>query len=93
MQVSVNPYEVLIRWIPTTGELSGAHCVEVTVVTYDDGSVATFPGTPKPLDTASTKFTDLIGSALSASQAQVTALQAQVQDLQDQLAAVQSLPE
>lgn len=56
------------------------------VVTQDDGTITIVPGEPKPLGAASGVFTDLIGSALAASQAQVSDLTAQVASLNAQLA-------
>ena len=87
MQVTTQPYELLVRWLPD-GSLSGAHHICNMVVTADDGTVTIVPGEPKPLDTASSAFTTLIGTALSASQAQVTALTAQVSELQAQVASL-----
>jgi hypothetical protein len=89
MQVSIQPYELLIRWLPT-GELSGAHCIKNTVVINDDDTLTIVPGEPKPLDIAGPEFTSVVGIALSASQANVTALQAQVSGLQSQVAELQS---
>ncbi len=85
MQVSLQPYEILVRFLPT-GALSGVHVITNTVVTNDDGSYTVVPGSPQPLDTAGPEFTALIGTALSASQANATALQARVSELEAQVA-------
>ena len=106
MLIVSNPYELLIRWnidgslsgahvmermvgmidpVPPSNTSSG-------VQMQSDGVTPVLNAIqmPTPLDTAGTAFTALIGTALSASQAQVTVLTAQVAALQAQVATLQA---